>query len=482
MGKSYKIKFDYYLFFIVDYKQTLAKRKRTHTLYHLRKHTHTNMMLFLLSIIFNGKNRKNAPPYIGGYFPEPEERSFNEEFEFRYGTLDSLANDMLNRVYSSDECRKIFEEIFLLYKREQYPVQELLRRLVEDDRFTGELILYTNGYSLFYEQMWPSDTHNRIEEYWFHNMDQLVDNIFNGIFTDEAIQIIFKLSFIVYRYNDNRFLHALKNDSRLTRELISLGSSEVEEFFRNRFSYDDMSCCEDCRRIKIPLFMLDLFPDNDWNLRDFLHETLILTVKTAIKLQNAFPDRIVSSYLGDNDQELKMLCDLIYENHENSRFTEFFEGLNNLIDCGFDIKATTFNEIMEVIDTANSPLEITFLDGDTVELPVGWAYESLQELFQRVALQQGLDNPWLYFGERFVDPHMDFHIRQDLLNGGDRLVEVLMGAYYNSATFEDRVQYNPGCMEGIGQRFEEMTFKVHILELPCDCQIALQSCVSHFNY
>ena len=438
-------------------------------------------MLFLLSIIFNAKNRKNAPPYIGGYFPEPE-RSSNEEFEFRYGTPDLLAEDILDGVYSPDECMRIFEEIFLLYKREQYPVQELLRRLVEDDRFTGELFLYTNGYSLFYDQMWPSDTLNRIEEYWFHNMDQLVDNIFNGIFTDEEIQIIFKLSFIVYRYNDNRFLHALKNDIRLTRELISLGSSEVEEFFRNRSSYeDDMFCCEDCMRIKIPLFMLDLFPDNDWNLRDFLHETLILTAKTAIKLQNAFPDRIVSSYLGDNDQELKMLCDLIYENHENSRFTEFFEGLNNLIECGFNINATNFDEFMEVIDTVNSPLEITFLDGDTVELPVGWAYESLQELFQRVALQQGLNNPWLYFGDRFVNPHMDFHIRQALLNG-EELDEVLMGAYYNSATFEDRVQYNPGCMEGIGQRLEETTFEVHILELPCDCQIALQSCVSHFNY
>ena len=402
--------------------------------------------LVILASKNRGKNRGKLPPF-GEYLPPVWTPM--EEFTNRYGTPDLLAEDMLDGVYSPDECRNIFEKIFLLYKREQYPVQELLQMLAEDDRNTGELITYTQRYSNFYVQMWP-------QEYVisFYDKKEQINKMFDGSFTEAKIKMIFELSMLsVSHISYNDLFNELKKDARLTHHMIKLAPPCFEEFLQDRENYRTymMSYCR-CgydNDISIPLFVVALFPDNDWNVMDFLH--YIKSWNTAIEVQMAFPNTQISKHLVNTNHEIKLICDLIHMNCNDDRLPDFLEGVYNLIEVGFEIRDHTFDYFMESFVIANSPMELSFMDGNTIKLPAGWAYESLQE---QESLQ-GDDTLGLYLGHIFLDPLTDYQTRQDLFYG-EELDDHLVLAYYNSDTFEDRIQYNPGCMEGIGQRFDEL--------------------------
>ena len=156
----------------------------------------------------------------------------------------------------------------------------------------------------------------------------------------------------------------------------------------------------------IPLRIVELYPDMGAHHHDVINSNH--NFLDAIRVQRFFlKERMSYYYTGNN---VDYLCDLIYENHEDPRFEDFLQGMYQIIENGFEFQ--DFETCIQMIEIANTPLEIQLFSGDFITLPVGWAFQPLLDNVQNTHPEFQLYND----GEN-VNELVDFCLRQALLYG-----------------------------------------------------------------
>ena len=432
------IKFDYYLFFIFDYRDnTFAKRQQLK-----RKHTHTHTLFAQRSRTHPHTAHKVNMSFVllaaAASFASSRERSMRylevDQSDILFDQPHDIIENICSGFYTHEQITYI---LHWMEKKDEKQLMYFLTDLVSDERFTRDLFNKRDYNWICY------NLHDKL--FHIHNIPELIESLFDGSLSDEEISVVLRRAIHLEYYNGNyehssyyRFLRSLSQDDRLTHEFISLGPKELEKYLGDKNNYEERQCTNSSTEsfhYRIPLRIVELYPYLGENLDDVINSNH--NFLDAIRVQLFFLKERMSYYYRGNYVEY--LCDLIYENHEDPRFEYFLQGMYQIIEMGFEF--WDFETCIQMIEIANTPLEIQLYSGDFITLPAGWAFQPLLDNVQNTHPELQLYND----GEN-VNELVDFCLRQALLYG-EELPDLV--AAIPSDSFADPIELPVGYIQEI---------------------------------